>query len=152
MEIPMHTPPYREPTEVFNWADYEQPTAHAEVAVRPVHLPQTVPGAPLPEVRYDLHGQPQYAYVPAVQQPYDPLPARMYGCGVMGFGILSGVALVEVASYVMFAGMATATHAVIGIAGAFIFGSVAVIVVRLTGGVRIKNFHQGAGSTFQAGR
>lgn len=149
----MHTPPYREPTEVFNWADYEQPqpAAHAELAVRPVHLAQVAPSAPLPEVRYDLHGQPQYAYIPAAQQPYDPLPARMYGCGVMGFGILSGVALVEVASYVMFAGMATATHAVIGIAAAFVSGSVAVIVVRLTGGVTIKNFHQGDGSTFSAG-
>jgi hypothetical protein len=151
-------PWYREPAQFFaepdgEWPAEAIPAAHAEVAVRQIiHLPQTAPGAPLPEVRYDLHGQPQYAYVPAVQQPYDPLPARMYGCGVMGFGILSGVALVEVCSYVMFAGMATATHAVIGIAGAFAFGSVALIVVRLTGGVRIKNFHQGDGSTFQAGR
>lgn len=147
-------PEYREPTEVFNWADYEQPqsAAGAEVAVRQgTHLPQVVPGAPLPEVRYDLSGQPQYAYIPAVQQPYDPLPARMYGCGVMGFGILSGVALVEVASYVMFAGMATATHAVIGIAAAFVSGSVAVIVVRLAGGVKIGHFHQGDNSTFSAG-
>ena len=95
---------------------------------------------------------PVYAYQPQPLPPYDPLPQRMYGCGVMGFCILSGVALVEAGSYLMFAGMALATHALIGVAAIVVSGAVALVAVKLGGGVRIKDFHQGDGSTFQAGR
>lgn len=152
----MHTPPYREPTEVFNWADFEEakPTTGAELAVRPaVHPPMFAPGAPLPEVRYDDRGQPRYAYIPAAAPvPYDPLPQRMYGCGVMAFGILAGAGVAEAGSYWMFAGMAVATHAIIGVAAVFVFGTIGVVALRMSGGVRIGSFHQGDNSTFRVGR
>lgn len=147
-------PWYREPAAFFADASREQqPAEHAEVALRPaVHLPQPMPGAPLPEVRIGSDGVAHYAYIPAVQHPYDPRPARMMGCGIMAFGILAGAGVAEAGSYLMFAGMALATHAIVGIAATFVSGAIAVVAVRCMGGVRIGHFHQGDNSTFQAGR
>jgi hypothetical protein len=147
-------PWYREPSAFFAEAAFEeQPVAHAEVAVRPtIHPPNYMPGAVLPEVRMGRDGVPQYAYMPTpVPQGLDVRSQRMVGCGVMAFGVGAGTALVEVGSYVMFAGMALATHAIIGVAAMFAFAAISVVVLRTSGGVRIGHFHQGDNSSFSAG-
>lgn len=148
-------PWYREPAAFFAEAAYEEPpTRSAEVAVRPVlHPPNYTSGAVLPEVRTGRDGVPVYAYVPAaVPQGLDVRSQRMVGCGVMAFGIGAGTALVEAGSYVMFAGMALATHAIVGVAAMFVSAAVSLVLMRTMGGVRISNFHQGDNSTFQTGR
>lgn len=147
-------PWFQDPVQFFAGPAVEEPpAAGAELAVpQVIHPPQYVPSAPLPEVRYDRSGQPLYAYVPAAYPAQDVRSQRMIGCGVMAFGVGAGVALVEAGSYLMFAGMALATHAVIGVATAFVASAVAVVAMRTGGGVRIGSFHQGDNSTFQAGR
>lgn len=147
-------PWYREPAAFFAEAAFEeQPMERAEVAVRPtIYAPQPMPVAPLPRVRTGMDGVTYYAHVPAPAPAYDPLPQRMYGCGVMAFGILAGAGVAEAGSYWMFAGMALATHALIGIGATFVGGAVAVVALRMSGGVRIGHFHQGDNSTFRTGR
>lgn len=135
--------------EVFDWADYE-PAPAAPVA-------RYAPPAPLAQVPasarvIEVPGQvPYYAHQPAPLPPYDPLPARMYGCGVMAAGIGLGGTGVGFGCYLLFAGMSLATDAVIGAAAAMVAGAVIVVALRLGSGVRIGHFHQGDGSTFQAG-
>ena len=139
----------------YDWAADPVFTATQGPANLPVpYAPPGVPAVVPPNARVvHVPGQlPVYAYQPQPLPPYDPLPQRMYGCGVMGFCILSGVALVEAGSYLMFAGMALATHALVGVAAVFVSGTVALVAVRLGGGIRIKNFHQGDGSIFRTGR
>jgi hypothetical protein len=147
-------PWYREPAAFFaEDAFEEQPAASAEVAVRPaVHPPNYAPGAVLPEVRTGRDGVVQYAYMPTpVPQGLDVRSQRMAACGVMAFGVGAGTALVEVGSYVMFAGMALATHAIIGVAAAFVSLAVSLVALKTMGGVKIGHFHQGDNSTFSAG-
>jgi hypothetical protein len=147
-------PWYREPAAFFAEAGYvEQPAAGGEVAVRPaIHPPNYAPGAVLPEVRTGRDGVVHYAYMPTpVPQGLDVRSQRMVGCGVMAFGVGAGTALVEAGSYVMFAGMALATHAIIGVAAMFVSGAIAVVALHMGGGVRIGSFHQGDNSTFSAG-
>jgi hypothetical protein len=95
---------------------------------------------------------PYYAYQPAPAPAFDPLPQRMVGCGVMAFGILAGAGVAEAGSYLMFAGMALATHALIGVAAIVVSGTVSLVAIRFMGGTRITNFQQGDNSTFQSGR
>lgn len=140
--------------ELYDWtADpvFAAATAPANLPApyAPGHMPAMVP----PTARVvSVPGQvPYYAYQPAPLPPYDPLPQRMYGCGVMAFGILAGAGIAEAGSYLMFAGMALATHALVGVAAVFVSGTVALVAVRLGGGTRIQNFHQGDHSTFQVG-
>jgi hypothetical protein len=144
-------PAYR-PTELYDWAA-DLPLVEQQPAQLPVYAPAPVPQIP-PNVRVmAVPGQqPYYAYQPAPPPPYDPLPQRMMGCGVMAFGILAGAGVAEAGSYLLFAGMALATHALIGVAAIFVSGAIALVVVRSTGGVRISNFHQGDNSSFRAGR
>jgi hypothetical protein len=139
-------------TDFYDWAQ-------DEAIAMPANLPApyTPPAAPAlvpPTARVvSVPGHaPYYAYQPAPLPPYDPLPQRMYGCGVMAFGILAGAGIAEAGSYLMFAGMALATHALIGVAAIVVGGAVALVVVKSAGGVRIQNFHQGDNSSFQAGR
>jgi hypothetical protein len=140
------------PTEVYDWAA-DFPLGEQQLSNPPAVYASSAPVQVPPNVHVmAAPGQtPYYAYAPAPLPPYDPRPALMYGCGVMAFGIGAGVGIVEVGSYVMFAGMALATHAIIGIAAAFVSGAVAVVALRMSGGVRIGSFHQGDNSSFQAG-
>jgi hypothetical protein len=126
----------------YDWAK----DAVLAAALAPRNLPAVVP--PIPGVVHNPGQQPYYAHTPAVVHPYDPLPQRMMGCGVMAFGILAGAGVAEAGSYLMFAGLSLATHAVIGIAATVASGAVAVVALRISGGVRITNFHQGDNSTW----
>lgn len=147
-------PWFREPSAFFAGASVEeQPAVGAELVERPVaYAPQPMPIAPLPQVRTGTDGVAYYAHVPAPAPPYDPLPQRMMGCGVMAFGILAGAGVAEAGSYFMFTGMAVATHAIIGVAGMFVSGAIGVVALRMGSGVRIGHFHQGDNSTFRVGR
>ena len=145
-------PWYREPEKFFADGVCEtQPTDRAELA--PYRASAVSPAVPPAARVMAIPGQtPYYAYQPAPLPAYDPLPQRMMGCGVMAFGILAGAGVCEAGSYLLFAGMALATHALIGVAAIVVSGTVALVVVKSMGGVRIKNFHQGDHSTFQAGQ
>ena len=134
--------------DVFDWAAGKQRVRALVPYVAPAPMVQVPVDARV--VAVPGHA-PYYAHQPAPLPPYDPLPQRMYGCGVMAFGILAGAGVAEAGSYWMFAGMALATHALIGVGAIFMSSAVAVVALRLSGGVRIGHFHQGDNSNFQAG-
>lgn len=131
--------------EVFDWADHEPAPA------RPVALFQQPAPAAAPHVTVGRDGIPYYAHQPAPLPPYDPLPARMYGCGVMAAGIGIGGTGVGFGCYLLFAGMSLATDAVIGSAAAMVAAAVAVVAMRMSSGVRVGDVRMGDGSSFQAG-
>lgn len=142
------------PEEVFDWAQH-WPEQQAEVEpYRPPIAPALVP--PIPAVVERPGQQPYYAHIPAQVAPFDPLPARMAGCGVLAFGVGGGAGIfglgAGVGCYWFFKGMALATDAIIGTAVALGFVAVALVAVKAAGGVRISNFHQGDGASFRVGR
>lgn len=138
------------PTEAANLPAVIQPSTVAP-AVVPAGIPHNVQVVQFP-------GQlPYYAHLPAQPLPaYDPLPQRMLGCGVMAFGIGVGAGVAGLGcgygADLMFTGMAHATAALIGLAGAFVAGAVMLLVLRASTGVRIGHFHQGDGAQFRTGR
>lgn len=143
----------------YDWAADPVFTA----AQAPANLPATyVPSGALalvpPNARVvHVPGQrPVYAYQPQPLPPYDPRPALMYGCGVMAFGVGGGAGIAGVGigygAYLMFSGMALATDAIIGVAGAMLAGAIMLVALKTMGGTRIHHFHQGDNSTFGAGR
>lgn len=129
--------------------------SHLPAVRQAAHVPAVVP--PIADVVQPLHGAPYYAHRPAAPLPvYDPLPARMAGCGVMAFGIGVGSGVAGLGcgygADLMFTGMSHATSALIGLAAAFVAGAVMLLVLRASTGVRISNFHQGDGASFRVGR
>lgn len=140
------------PTEVYDWAadlplGEQQPSNLPAVYASPA--PVQVPASARV---IEVPGQvPYYAHQPAPPPPYDGRPALMYGCGVMAAGIGLGGTGVGFGCYLLFAGMSLATDAVIGAAAAMVAGAVIIVALRLGSGVRIGHFHQGDGSSFQAG-
>lgn len=131
-----------------------QEPANLPAPYRPPLSPAVVP--PIAPVVQPLHGAPYYAHVPAQLPAYDPLPARMYGCGVMAFGIGVGAGVAGLGcgygADLMFTGMSHATSALIGLAAAFVAGAVMLLVLRASTGVKIGHFHQAEGATFRVGR
>jgi hypothetical protein len=140
---------------VFNIDDYDDFATPAKAAeVVPYQPPPApVPVPPIPRVVHEPGQQPYYAHVPAViPAGPDVQSQRMLGCGVMAFGIGAGAGLAEAGSYLLFAGMSLATHALVGVAAIIVSGAVCLLLVRNAGGVRISNFHQGDGASFRVGR
>lgn len=145
--------------EVFDhtlWDDFDQPSpvkAASVVPYSPAPAPAIPPGM---EVVIDADGRPRYvpssSVAPITFQQPDVKSQRMLGCGVMAFGVLAGAGVAEAGSYLLFAGMALATHALIGLAAIVVSGAVSLVAVKAMGGVRISNFHQGDGATFRVGR
>lgn len=139
--------------EVFDWAttDWPQQATNAPAVYQPQPLVQ-MPQVP-PNVRViDVPGQqPYYAYQPAPLPAHDPLPQRMYGCGVMAFGIGVGGSLLEAASWIMFKGMSMAEHAIIGISIAVALAAAAIVALKLASGIRVSNVHIGNNSSFNIG-
>lgn len=136
--------------EVFDWADHwPEDTARSVPAV---YQPQPLAQVPHNVRVIDVPGQqPYYAYQPAPAPAYDPLPQRMYGCGVMALGVGIGGSLLEVASWVFFKGLDMAEHAVVAISIAVALAAVAIVALKVAGGVRISNVKMGDNSSFQVG-
>lgn len=146
-------------TGFYNWAD---DAVVAEVlAPQNLPAPYAAPGVPavvppIPGVVQPAFGAPYYDHRPAEQAPYDRLPARMYACGVLAFGVLAGSGICGVGvGYgcdLAFTGMARATDAIIGLAVAVVAGVVGIVVVALVmGGTRI-SVRQGSNSSYHSGR
>ena len=146
-------------TGLYNWAD--DPVVAAALAPQNLPAPYVPPGLPavvppIPGVVQPAFGTPYYDHRPAEQPAYDRLPARMYACGVLAFGILAGSGIcgigVGYGCDLAFTGMAKATDAIIGLAVAVVAGVVGIVGVALVmGGTRV-SVRQGDNSTFSAGR
>lgn len=135
---------YREPEEVFDWAAYEPQFSSAQV----VHLPQPIPGTPLPEVRYGTDGVPHYAYIPAQYPGRNPQAellearGRFLACvGVCALGVGGGC-------WLLFDGLARV--AVTSIVGLGVIAA-AVVYLKIDSGIRIGHLHQGDSSNLQIG-
>jgi hypothetical protein len=143
--------------EVFDhtlYGDFDQPQRAAVVQPYTPPVPVVIP--PGMDVVIDADGRPRYvpssSVAPAVVPQQDVRSQRMIGCGVMAFGVGVGAGVAEAGSYLFFAGLSLATHAIIGLAAVFVCGAVALVVVRSSGGVHIGHFHQGDGASFNVSR
>jgi hypothetical protein len=137
--------------EVFDWAAYEDPQPTSTPAV---YTPQPLIPAPARvRVLHDANGIAYYQPDPEPQPlpAYDPLPARMHGCGFMGFCWCAGLALVECGSWVFFKGLSMAEHAVVAISIAVALAAVAIVALKVAGGIRISNVKIGDNSSFSIG-
>lgn len=122
------------------------PAGHPDAP--PAAVPQLGPGMGW-GIAADGTRVPVYLPAPTVSpQPYDPLPQRLYGYGVVmaGGGVLAiGVGI---GSWFFFRGMALAVDSIVGVAvvaGAFVF-------LKAASGVRIGDVTMGDGANFQVGR
>lgn len=142
--------PQYQQAEVYDWAT-DEPQRQAY----PI-TPYVQAAAPMipPNVRVMAPpGQtPYYAYTPAPPQPYDPMPQRMAGAGILLAG--SGVCAtgVGVGSFWFFKGLSLAEHAVMAVAVIFVVGGVVWLTARAGAGVRIGDVTMGDGANFQVGR
>lgn len=139
--------------EVFDWAATEWPTPQS-TNTPAIYKPQPIIQPPARvQVVHDINGIPYYQPEPQPQPlpVHDPLPQRMYGCGVMAFGVGVGGSLLEAASWIMFKGMSMAEHAIIGISIAVALGAAAIVALKFVGGIRVSNVHVGDHSNFSIG-
>jgi hypothetical protein len=134
------------------YADFQPgPAKGAELEpYRPPAAPVVAPT--IPTVVQQPGQQPYYAHVPAVIPAGPDIKSqRMMGCGVMAFGIGAGAGLAEAGSYLFFAGMSLATHAIVGVAAVVVSGAICLLLVKSAAGVRVGHLSVGDGANVQIG-
>jgi len=141
-------------TDFYDWAQDEALAAPAQAYPVSPYAPPEAPGMVPPTARVvHLPGHaPYYAYQPQPLPQFDQRPQLLAGAGIFLAG--AGVCAIGVGagSFWLFKGMSIAEHALVALAVVAVAAAVAVVAVVSSGGVRIKNFHQGNNSTFRAGR
>lgn len=140
--------------EVFDhtlWGDFDEPGPAPRAAVVP-YSPAPAPAVPPGmAVVIDADGRPRY--VPSsfvapqpLAQP-DVVAQRMRAVLPAGLGVLA----VGGGAWLVLAGLAMATRALVSLAIVAVGGTVVLLLAKSAGGIHVSNVRLGDGANFQAG-